>query len=94
MKATAVAKKVVLGRKACMRWCALLPRPPEPSEQPLGTCTEVRFDEQNAGSGGLTQAVSLKGVMTAKPNDIYSGRTDLRNPADVEALWDLMVHAR
>ena len=77
-----------------MRWCALLPRPPEPSELPLATCTEVCVDEQNAGSGGLTLAVSLKGVMTAQPNDVYTGGTDLRNPADVEALWDSWVQAR
>ena len=77
-----------------MRWCALLPRPPEPSELPPATCIEVRFDEQNAGSGGLTLAVSLKGVMTAQPNDVYTGGTDLHNSADVEALWDSWVHAR
>ena len=55
---------------------------------------EVRFEEQNAGSGVLTQAVAFRGVRTAKPNDVYTGGTDLRNPSDVEALWESWVQAR
>ena len=78
-----------------MRWCALLPRPPEPAaEGDHDAITEVHFHEQNGGSGGLTQAVDLRGVKTAKPNDVYTGGTDIRKPADVEALWDAWVQAR
>ena len=70
-----------------MRWCALLPRPPEsPGGEGFEAITEVRFDEQNAGSGVPTQAVAFRGVITSNPNDVYTGGTDLHNPADVEAL--------
>ena len=78
-----------------MRWCALLPRPPEAAtDGGRDAIAEVYFHEQNAGSGCLTQAVDFRGVKTAKPNDVYTGGTDLRKPADVEALWDAWVQAR
>ena len=32
--------------------------------------------------------------MTAQPNDVATGGTNLRNPDDVEALWDSWVQAR
>ena len=83
------------GTQSGMRWCALLPRPPESKgDEGFEAITEVRFDEQNAGSGVLTQAVAFRGVTAARPNDVHTGGTDLRNPADVEALWESWMQAR
>lgn len=78
-----------------MRWCALLPQPPEsPGGEGFDAITKVRFDELNSGSVLLTQAVAIRGVRISKPNDVYTSGTGLRNPADVEALWESWVQAR
>ena len=94
---SAPAKEAAAKKRAQsgMRRCAFHPRPPEsPGGEKFKAITEVRFEEQNAGSGVLTHAVSFRGVRTAKPNDVYPVGTDLRNPVDVEALWESCAQAR
>ena len=82
MKTTAIAAAAIIVRKSSMRWCALLPRPPEAAtDERRDAIAEVHFHEQNAGSGGLTQAVDFRGVKIAKPNDVYTGGTDLLTQA-------------